>query len=327
MRDDLSAAFHALSQYHAASQLLMLSHLSVDTAAGKIAAAVDHDGTRHLLLPIPIGTPVATDRRSRSVTIERRELIVDGERCWFIDVACQQPALNDLFERLAVEICERVAAEPEDYLVIPGRTLSRWRQLLEAGKEPLTPGQVVGLFGELWVLREMVAEDPLRRVDHWVGPDNAVHDFRRGRVAVEVKTSTTRNGRIVEIHGADQLAVAASDKLILVYLRVREASEGINLRKLVTSLEAQGVDPVSLRGRLNAAGVPLDLNSPSYEVIEERWFTVRDSFPRIIPDSFLGGRVPEGILSLSYRLDLTGPEPVPLEAEARSDILKEMAAT
>jgi hypothetical protein len=327
MRDDIAGAFVALSASQAAAHGLMLSQLPVTTAVGDVAAAVDSEGSRHLLVPVPVGTPVVADRHSRSVTLQRRELIVDGERRFFIDVACHEPELDDLFERLAADMCEQISAKPSDFLLIPARTLVRWRRLFETGREPLSPGQLAGVFGELWVLREMVAVDPLRRVDHWKGPDNAIHDFRRGRIAVEVKTSTARNGRLVEIHGAEQLDAAPYEKLALAYIRLRESADGMRLSDLLTELREAGVDSVELQRRLDALGVSDDTDTPSYEVHEETWFSVTEDFPKIVPGSFKTGVVPEGVQSLNYRLDLTGPYPPPMEMAARDDLLKEIAAS
>ncbi|RBY76275.1 hypothetical protein DQ239_14945 [Blastococcus sp. TF02-09] len=324
MRDDLTAAFHALSQSREAGEQLMLSVLPVTTPEGRVAAALSFEGTRHLLVPIPVGTPVASDRRSKSVTIERRELIVEGDRRLYIDVACHQPELGDLFERLASEICERLAAKPQDYLLIPSRTLSRWRQLLEDGREPLSASQLVGVFGELWVLRRMVEVDPLRRVDHWGGPSRAVHDFGRGGMAVEVKTSTARSGRMVEIHGADQLDVSSNGKLALVYLRVRESADGVSVGGLIAALEAAGADPASLDELLTAAGVRHRPMGPTFEVVEEAWFLVDENFPRITPSAFVGGIVPDGVLALNYRLDLS-TSPAPMSGAEQSRWLKELA--
>jgi hypothetical protein len=325
VREDLAAAFHALSRSHAASEVLLAS-LPVTTPAGDLMAAVDHDGTQHILVPVPPGTPVAPDRRSKSVTLARRELMVQGSRRLFIDVACQRVELRDVFERLAAEICERVLARPDEYRVIPQLTLSRWRQLLEAGREPLRESGLVGIYGELWVLRQMVAEDPLRRIDHWVGPDRAVHDFRRGNAAVEVKTSTARSGRVVEIHGVEQLALPPAGCLWLVYLRLGESSIGTTLRQLIDEIEELGVDPATFEQLLSRTGISGDSDTRPYEVREELRFRVDDDFPRVVPDSFTGDRVPEGVLNLNYQLDLSGSHPAPQTAGAWTALLEELAA-
>ncbi|MGY1665935.1 PD-(D/E)XK motif protein [Geodermatophilus sp. SYSU D00696] len=325
MRDDVAAAFHALSRSHEASEVLMAS-LPVTTPAGDLMAAVDHDGTQHVLVPVPPGTPVVPDRRSKSVTLARRELMVHGARRLFIDVACHRVELRDVFERLAGEICERVLARPDEYRTIPQLTLSRWRQLLEAGKEPLGESGLMGIYGELWVLRQMVAEDPLRRIEHWVGPDRAVHDFRRGAVAVEVKTSSSQNGRTVEIHGSEQLAAPTAGRLYLVYLRLREAWAGMTLRQLIDEIRGLGVDPVDFEQMLARTGISESSDTRPFEVREELWYHIDETFPRVVPTSFIGGRVPEGVLNLNYQLDLAGPYPTALPADARVTVLRELAA-
>lgn len=325
MRDDVAAAFHALSKSHEASEVLLVS-LPVTTPAGDIMAAVDQDGTQHVLVPVPPGTPVAPDQRSKSVTLARRELMVRGSRRLFIDVACHRVELRDVFERLAGEICERVLARPDEYRTIPQLTLSRWRQLVEAGKEPLGESGLMGVYGELWVLRQMIAEDPLRRIEHWVGPEREVHDFHRGAVAVEVKSSSARTGRTVEIHGAEQLAAPTAGLLYLVYVRLRESSAGVTLRQLIEEIRSLGVDSADFERVLARTGISEGSDSPPFEVREELWYHVNEAFPRVVQASFVGSRVPEGVLNLSYQLSLAGPQPAPLSADARATVLRELAA-
>ncbi len=325
MRDDVAAAFHALSKSQEASEVLLVS-LPVATPAGDVMAAVDHDGTQHVLVPVPPGTPVAPDRRSKSVTLTRRELIVQGSRRLFVDVACHRVELRDVFERLAGEICERVLARPDEYRTIPQLTLSRWRQLLEAGKEPLGESGLMGIYGELWVLRQMVAEDPLRRIEHWIGPDRGVHDFRRGAVAVEVKASSARNGRTVEIHGSEQLAAPTAGRLYLVYLRLGEASAGMTLRQLIDEIRGLRVDAAEFEQMLARTGMSESSDTRPFEVREELWYHIDEKFPCVVPASFTGGRVPDGVQNLNYQLDLAGPHPAALPADARIAVLRELAA-
>jgi hypothetical protein len=231
-----------------------------------------------------------------------------------------------VFERLAGEICERVLARPDEYRTIPQLTLSRWRQLLEPGKEPLGESGLMGVYGELWVLRQMVAEDPLRRIEHWVGPDRAMHDFRRGAVAVEVKSSSARNGRTVEIHGSEQLAAPTAGCLYLVYVGLRESSAGMTLRELINDLQGLGVDPTDFEQLLARTGISEASDTRPFEVREELWYPIDETFPRVVPTSFIGGRVPEGILNLNYQLDLAGSYPAPLTADARLIVLRKLAA-
>ena len=42
-------------------------------------------------------------------------------------------------------------------------------------------------------------------------------------------------------------------------------------------------------------------------------FAVEGEFPRLTPYALVDGKVPAGVLDLSYQIDLSGPAPKPLE--------------
>ncbi len=66
--------------------------------------------------------------------------------------------------------------------------LSRWRDLLSKDQVNLPDkNTLIGVFGELWVLRSMAQHNPFA-VDIWVGPEGARFDFINENKELEVKT-------------------------------------------------------------------------------------------------------------------------------------------
>jgi hypothetical protein len=302
--------------------------LGVRGRAGALNAGVDGDGRTHLLVPVPPGTKISVDRRSRAVAVDRRELIVDGQRRIFVDVVCLVPELGDVFERFAAEICERVGEQPARAAAIPAAVLAKWRRLLEGAPSVMSREQLAGLFGELHVLEEMLVAGHTGRIDHWQTDARSVHDFVRAGTAVEVKTTLVREGRQVEIHGIEQLEAPEAGKLYLVFIRLQANEDGASVGDLVTKVRAQTPDHGHLDKTLQDFGWVEDgIEPPRFSVVEERWYPVGGDFPRLTREGMAGGEVPAGVLRIRYTVDLTGPSPVPLSEPERRVVIEEVAGS
>lgn len=322
---DLAAAWLALTEGLPGAGEIRLSSLDAANNTGHLLVGSDSHQRLHLLVPVPPGHPVRVDRRSKGVGIERNEYVVGADRRPFVDVVCYEPALNDIFHRLAAEMVTRVVDKPADSVSVCQEVLARWRELLERRRPPLSPDALAGLFGELHVLSQLVARDPAHRVGAWVGPTGAVHDFQTATVEVEVKATARREGRLVGIHGAEQLQPTGDRELYLLFIRFRIDTAGRSVGDLVASLKSAGVDGIQLDELVALSGWSESVDDERFVVVEERLYRVDDAFPKIVPDSFTEGDVPSGVVRLQYEVDLTGPQPAPLGGPAASAVLDDLA--
>lgn len=108
----------------------------------------------------------------------------------------------------------------------------------------LTSETLLGLVGELLLLRAMVLETPTKALDlvqAWKGHTRSDRDFQIDTVGVEVKT-TTRTTSTHQMHGVRQTqaghGVDGQDerRLFLVSIGIAPGSDGISLPDLVDSL-------------------------------------------------------------------------------------------
>jgi hypothetical protein len=312
--DDVRAAWIALSSEHLDDSGLRVSELETSTADGPLLIGRDRNGTMHLLVPVGRAIAVPTDDRTAHVRIGPAELVVNERPRSFIDVSCNEPRFSDAFQRLAIQVVERIDATPLAALVAPYDVLARWRDFFEPRRRALTANAIVGLFGELSVLERLVERDPFRRVEHWVGPTGAPHDFQVGTNSFEIKTTGVREGLVVEIHGVEQLEHAPGNDLYLTVLRIDRDEHGRTISDLLDSLESTGANRAHLRDLTRLIG--WDEANPSDErflLAEQRWYRVDEAFPKIVQSSFVGGRLPAGTLRLRYDVDLTGPSPSHLD--------------
>ena len=285
---------------------------------GKVLIGIDSNELRHLLIPVLPKQSVAEDRKSSGVHIINRELMDGVQRLYFIDVVCLKKHLQQLFTILADEILAILEKDASAPFVSCIRTLNQWRELLERDRPSmLGDAEITGLFGELLFVRTM-AECGNLAMKWWTGPKKGRYDIYKNSIAIEVKTTTARNGRFVEIHGVEQLVAPPEGELYLAFVRLETSDlAGESLPELIDSIIEKGIERHEFLDLLAAVGY--DTNSSEeyaryrFVVKENRIYRVTDGFPRILPESFSSQMVPQGIVWIRYQIDLTTEPPLPMD--------------
>ena len=202
----------------------------------------------------------------------------------------------------------------QDAVLLLVNRLERWQRFLGKASDGLSPQAQIGLFGELWMLREiLVPLGGIGMVDAWCGALRAPQDFIVPSVcAIEVKTTSTQSLSHVRIHGERQLDETGLICLFLSCLRLqRDEASGKTLNDLVDELgQIAGVAPefaVLFEQRIADAGW-FERHRQRYEanrlvVAQRRFFHVGDGFPRL-----LRATLTAGIDDVEYRLDLRSCE-------------------
>ncbi len=300
-----------------------------ETAAGKSLFALDAKRNRHLLLPIPARTRISEDTKSGGVHISSHYLLDQEQDRNFADVVCLKPHLNKLFSIILSEILNRLQENPERPDLTALQVLNRWRELLDREPSQLPEmDRLVGLFGELWHLREVIKINP-SSLTCWTGPYKSRHDFGSSSLSLEVKATLMRRGRVFTINGHDQLEAVSGTELYLAVMQLEQSPTGSSIPELLDSIVALGADRYSLLVSLANLGITpdvLDLSSDlKFRVIDSRVYAVTDDFPRITADSFRGGVLPNGIRAIKYEIDLSTEPPFAVDARTVSLIYERLA--
>lgn len=319
VRSRLGSAWHSLTERNVgiAHRLdaLQLDPLHVDDRP--MLAALDSDGRRHLLVPLPDSSGDVEDSRSAGVNLSTRTLDRPGGRQRYADLVCLRTDLAGVFAGLSADVCTAVIGSPAPGLVV-AQKLSAWRELFEAPQQAWSTGRVAGLFAELLVLRSLLELDS-SATDAWRGPLGEAQDFRSGGHALEIKATLSPETRMVSVHGWDQLEAPVGGDLQLGWFRLRPDEHGQTVTELVDECLARASAPGDIHTRLDRLAVPpLDSGALLLRLrhVEERWFAVDDSFPAIIPARFTTGHVPTGVISVDYRVDLDTVPPMPVDRAA-----------
>lgn len=288
----------------AGSQLLTRA-VGVKVGGCETLAAIDAFGQKHLLIPVAVDA-VDDDNASQGVTLGSRVLRTASGDVAYADLCCRISSLALVFERLAEDVLKRLAVDDSFPFSTCRKVLDEWRALLRAAGQNVTRDVVIGLIGELEVVRLLAAHNPVGALDAWRGPSKSVHDFARGGVELEVKTTTSVDGNFISISNIDQLDPTTVMSLHLVVVHAREDSAAPSLDERIDGLVRLGVPQNTLLTKVATAGYVYG-NGTSFD---DR-FLVRSVRAWIVGNSFPGLRRAElgevrlrGVSKIRYELAL-----------------------
>ncbi|NSL55655.1 PD-(D/E)XK motif protein [Uliginosibacterium aquaticum] len=263
---------------------------------------VSNDGRLHLLLTIDVAPQnLPPDLQSLQVRI------LEGGQIW-LDVSARSHH-EELLTLVANKVLHAIQIEGRDPAVSVERIIDDVRAALRPLAPDLSSAEQIGLFGELWVLSNVLFPTIGPRVCHlWSGPDSERHDFVGQEVHVEVKT-TTRSEPRHEISRIDQLRPPNNKRLLFVSVMLERSLGG-------DETLADRVDEI--REKLGSDGHALDVFDSRlaqlgwHEGLRQTGtllrFTFRDvhvfevtgTFPRL-PDDYVP---PLGVTGIKYNINV-----------------------
>ncbi len=179
---------------------------------------------------------------------------------------------------------------------------AQWKELLGNKNIDL---RAYDVLGELWTLKYL-AEQGVHA--EWNGPDGATYDIDCDGYFVEVKSTTARNKRQITLSNLFQLAPPQGSKLYLVLCQFESAQAGISINSLVNDLEKLGYSVLELNRKLEQMGLEKGKTARkrNYILHAATKYVVDADFPAIRDSSFVGGSLPENVMSITYTVTLDG---------------------
>lgn len=282
----------------------------VDSGFGAIRYALTPEAAPRLLIPVSAGGSASDVRKlgGPSVDISITRLSLSGSWSLYIDIGLRERRLESLFGDLCTQIVSRIAdgAPP---LAAVGSCIRDFRILLaEESQAPVDVSTVLGLLGELVILREGAKRSP-KAVDAWTGPLRQRHDFRGLGGALEVKSTGFLQSSTVHIHGLEQLSPPAATPLWLAHVVLeRSAAGNVYVEQLCNELIAMGVQEDAIVSRLASMGCQ-DSKAPEWNALRTtleaiRLYSVSDNFPRLTTSLLPNEQIPAGVGDVQYTIDL-----------------------
>ncbi len=219
-------------------------------------------------------------------------------------------------------LCEALIDPGEDGRLrrdIESSPLSWWKEWKELLGNRNIDERIYDILGELCVLKYAVKQDPEAE---WNGPNGASYDIETNSVFLEVKSTINREKREVTISNQFQL-FPQEKPLNLVLCRFEPViNSGVSIDDVLDDFFEIGYNTNILNEKLEALGFEKGMSARKKKFIlhEMLSYKVDQLFPRITPESFIGGVLPKGITKISYTVDLSGLIPVSLKQGENHDI-------
>lgn len=280
----------------------------VETGFGPVRLAIGPEGQPRLMVPCGAASSIRGGLSSDKLSVTMSRYDVAGRATRFIDVMCADRTLDAVFAELASEVVHRVAGGDGAVGAVEG-TIADFRDLLrDAAGQDVPDHEIVGLIGELFVLRDLVRKSP-DAIATWTGPFDQRHDFRHGGRAIEVKTSSRADATSIHVTSIEQLSEPAGGSLLLVHLHIERSGNGeLSVSALCDEIVRYGVARQRLGEALAAMGCPnpdsAAWNRICFSLEKISGYRVESGFPRVSATQLPGGVLPAGIVSVSYEVDL-----------------------
>jgi hypothetical protein len=283
-----------------------LTTLPIPTSAGDesgLLLGMDAAQNLHLLIPVqrpPKGRmpPDLNGMRVRHQKLETGEVL---------DLTASS-AHEQFFNPVCQDVIEAVLDGRDPWRAVD-LIIRNWRSAWQATRAPMEKITQVGLFGELYVLQNVLIPFlGAPAIDLWSGPLAERHDFVTDRLHIEVKT-TRKSRHEHEISRLDQLYTPGDSRLLLVSIQLEESLAGQQSLATLFDNINELLRPTPAALDLFAQHMAdLDWSEDMRNSADLLRFNVRDAlvyivdeeFPRI-PQDF---KPPSGVIAIRYTVDL-----------------------
>jgi len=204
--------------------------------------------------------------------------------------------------------CETTAFHGRELFKNVIKTILSWSAFLRPTNGSLTQAELIGFWGELFVVTRMMSFHPIDDVmRYWVGPEGAKKDITLSSIAIEVKATVTSGAREINISSLDQLD-RTTRKLYLLHLQLTPSSEepGLSLNDLYIELKAKCALNFSTLALFTRKTEEVMNKASKYQIAESftlskfSMYDVCEDFPKITRTD-----VAEGIVDAKYRLTVS----------------------
>lgn len=230
-------------------------------------------------------------------------LLDDDEQQALMLTSCKED-IKEQFASLCAELLNpgENGELRKEIITTPATWWAQWKELLGNRNVDL---RVYDTLGELWTLKYL-AENGQHA--EWNGPTGATYDIDCDGYYTEVKSTIARNKRQITISNLYQLDPPDGNKLYLVLCQFEAALSGISINSLVDDLEQLGYSRATLNEKLEKQGLEVGKTARKrcYVLHAATKYIIDEYFPAIRENSFVGGVLPKGIMSIMYTVDLDG---------------------
>jgi Putative PD-(D/E)XK family member, (DUF4420) len=247
----------------------------------------------------------------------------------FIKFTQSIPNTENIFESVISDICENVVhlQNKKNLPAALTKVLNEWKVFFEKQQnEILSISSQKGLVGELHFLRDYLFQKYsfTESLFYWTGSDKTNHDFQIRNIAVEVKTTSSKQHKKFVISSERQLDSTGLEHLYLSLfaLNLHSNMPGRTLPELIgeiyTQLQEDPFATFQFQIKLAKYGyneIHAEKYTTGFSLFEMRFFEVVEGFPRL-----LQGNLPDGVGDLKYSIVVSACTPFEIKTEIQNHL-------
>lgn len=216
----------------------------------------------------------------------------------------------DIFQRFYNWLCEDIK---DNNLILKTykdfiNYIDQFSILFEKIKEEkLSKERVIGLFGELNTILELIKNKKYKSLDiinSWQGFSRSKHDFVLNKLELEIKTSLNEDYKI-HCSSYDQLISDNGKKTYLIHQIIKKIynnEEGLTIHELIKKIKAQLKDQKAekiFQRKLELFNLENLKNKDKYQIKFTNIYNINDQFPSLKFHEFH-----ESLSNIKYQIDL-----------------------
>jgi hypothetical protein len=261
---------------------------------------VQHD---QFLTPIPQSYDISRTIEVSKLHDSTRKLII---------VKLKNPALNERFNIFCQDIVFSIYDIKDQNIQINKlfEILNEWVLIFQLPyKTKLSLKKQIGLFGELTEFNTLLSQNSNHTIliNSWVGPTNHHRDFDFSSYQLEIKSTTKKRPKTINIQSELQLRQTKGIPLFLIVYELEKTESGETINDLINTILVQIKNPIDRHNFRKKVSLLIDLRNDvplvHFKINNRNVYHITDEFPNIKE-----GHIPLGIGNISFTLSLDSIE-------------------
>jgi hypothetical protein len=247
----------------------------------------------------------------------------------FIKFTQSIPNTDYIFELVVSDLCDNIIQLPHEKNLNSTlvKVLNEWKIFFEKQESEILPiERQKGLVGELRFLRDYLFHKYsfIESLNYWTGSDKTNHDFQIINVAVEVKTTSSKQHKKFFISSEKQLDGTGLGHLYLslfalnLHSNMPDKTLPALIREIFSQIQEDSVALFQFQLKLAKYGYNeklADKYTIGFSISEMRFFEVVTGFPRLLQHDLL-----EGIGDLRYSVVVAACSPFEIKTDIQNYI-------
>lgn len=225
-----------------------------------------------------------------SASVEERNVLI---------LSCNNFNLMGTFLNIAYDFIN--IDNRSDILKNPYVWFERWKETIGNYKKELMVYDIIGELKCFILLHSEYGEAT------WSAMHMGTHDLESNGMAFEVKTTINKSMNQITISSSKQLSSDDGNELYLLFAKVEKSENGYSIDDLMNEIRKLGIDTSSMEEYLNEKGYSEGKKERYSKYIVRNIFKycIDETFPKITENQFKNDKIPNGIVSINYVVDLT----------------------